>query len=94
MCSVPKPRENFELMVSEITYSTNESLNYNHSIPDINECKLGYSVCPRSSMCTNTNGSYYCNCTNGTQMDESENCAGMVYILYILLMNRMFKPRL
>ena len=46
---------------------------------DIDECEsTSDHDCPISSYCMNTNGTYKCICTNGTQMDaKSGNCTGM-----------------
>ena len=51
-------------------------------IADFNECEAdpdhAYdSICPISSDCVNTIGTYECICTNGTQMDKNRNCTGM-----------------
>ena len=54
---------------------------YKIIIADIDECESASdhdSICPRSSMCENTNGTYVCICINGTRMDEDENCTGML----------------
>ena len=55
--------------------------NYNQScynlIDDIDECKDESYDCPSSADCTNTHGSYYCICTNGTKIDNKGNCTGI-----------------
>ena len=41
---------------------------------DINECD-GYNDCHQ--MCTNTNGSYYCNCNTGLSLAaDNRTCTG------------------
>ena len=45
------------------------------------ECESGRDICPRSSVCVNTNGSYDCMCVNDTRMDETGNCTG-IYAWY------------
>ena len=56
--------------------------NYYYCI-DINECESAPdrdSICPRSSFCVNTFGTYNCICINGTRMDEGGSCTGMIII--------------
>lgn len=44
-------------------------------IIDINECIEGFSTC--SQICTNTNGSYTCNCMNGYTLNSDDHlCTG------------------
>lgn len=47
-------------------------------IIDINECDTGTDHCSGngSSICTNTIGSYYCNCSHGYEGDGF-NCTGL-----------------
>ena len=54
---------------------------------DNDECEsgTGRDICPRSSVCVNTNGSYDCICINGTQMDESGNCSGIIIMMYYVI---------
>ncbi|KAL9952022.1 hypothetical protein ACROYT_G039222 [Oculina patagonica] len=40
---------------------------------DINECKETPDICPRYAICTNTNGSYECNCKEG-YYNTSDGC--------------------
>jgi len=43
---------------------------------DINECALGTDNCASTATCTNTPGSYYCNCTAGYS-GNGVNCTGL-----------------
>ena len=49
-------------------------------LTDIDECESASndSICSRFSVCVNTDGTYDCICIDGTQLDSSENCTGMV----------------
>ena len=43
---------------------------------DINECETGDSMCPELASCSNTVGSYECNCNTGYSDDGQQNCTG------------------
>ena len=43
---------------------------------DINECETGDSMCPELASCSNTVGSYECNCSTGYSYDGQQNCTG------------------
>ena len=46
------------------------------SFLDIDECTLGSAKC--SDICTNTYGSYKCNCTDGYELfEDGFTCTGM-----------------
>ena len=46
-------------------------------ITDINECEINNGGCEQ--MCNNTNGSFFCSCEMGYQLDSSGlNCSSMV----------------
>ena len=49
---------------------------------DIDECELDNGKCDHN--CTNTNGSYYCSCHPGYDLqDDQHNCTGKLrYMLY------------
>ena len=47
---------------------------------DANECIQNPSVCRENSNCTNTEGSYACECLRGYTGDGKHNCSGMFYI--------------
>ena len=57
--------------------------------PDVNECDVDNGGC--SQICTNTNGSFTCECNDGYQLDsDGTTCNGMnrehlnccIYIIY------------
>lgn len=46
---------------------------------DINECLIGTHNCHDVAECSNTNGSFYCNCTPGF-IGNGTYCQGIRYI--------------
>jgi fibulin 1/2 len=40
---------------------------------DIDECYLGIDNCPQNSLCTNTDGSYRCDCNRGYVLNNAKN---------------------
>ena len=59
-------------------------------IADINECEFDM-LCPASSMCVNTNGSFVCVCVNGTQMDLIGNCTGSYNLITLLALQNAIR---
>ena len=61
---------------------------------DINECTKSPSICHQNANCTNTNGSYSCQCLTGYSGDGKVDCAGTVLLRnYFIVMfpSLMFK---
>ena len=53
---------------------------------DTDECSEGTSGCDHN--CTNTDGSYYCTCTDGYELETDNNtCTGdnYVYLIYVCI---------
>ena len=48
-----------------------------YSITDIDECKIGIDLCHDNATCSNTNGSYTCQCKSGFSGNGTTLCAGM-----------------
>ena len=46
--------------------------------PDIDECEMNATLCQENALCTNTAGSYYCECDEGFKM-SGRLCMGMHY---------------
>ena len=74
-------------MLSEnlFSYSTTVYVGYSlqptvfcYNFVDINECTESPSVCHQNANCTNTNGSYSCQCLTGYNGDGNLDCAGTV----------------
>ena len=52
-------------------------------ILDINECTMNNGGC--AQLCTNTPGSYQCNCNNGYTLNlDRHNCSGMKHGNFII----------
>ena len=49
-------------------------------ISDVDECSQSVSVCHQHAECTNTIGSYSCQCKQGFLGDGTQNCAGACYL--------------
>ena len=49
---------------------------------DINECSVKSHNCHSDATCTNTKGSFLCNCNNGYS-GSGVNCTGIVTVLFI-----------
>ncbi|XP_028050046.1 multiple epidermal growth factor-like domains protein 8 isoform X7 [Monomorium pharaonis] len=47
--------------------------------PDVDECDLGLHDCHPDALCTNTHGSYSCQCKRGFNGDGKENCTKTCY---------------
>ncbi|KAK0091776.1 hypothetical protein PV326_002712 [Microctonus aethiopoides] len=47
--------------------------------PDVDECDLGLHDCHPNAVCTNTHGSYSCQCKRGFNGDGKENCTKTCY---------------
>ena len=59
------------------TYISRHVLIIFHS--DIDECERGTDGCDHN--CTNTDGSYYCTCMDGYELEsDNHTCAGNVYV--------------
>ena len=51
---------------------------------DIDECVEGTDRCDHN--CTNTDGSYYCTCMDGYELEsDNHTCTGDVYVQYTCL---------
>ncbi|KYM76277.1 Multiple epidermal growth factor-like domains protein 8 [Atta colombica] len=63
----------------------NSSLNADESgwayaqCPDVDECDLGLHDCHPDALCTNTHGSFSCQCKRGFNGDGKENCTKTCY---------------
>ena len=49
---------------------------------DINECSQSPAVCHQNAICTNTKGSYSCQCETGYTGDGIFNCTGTVCYMF------------
>ncbi len=47
---------------------------------DVNECSNVPSVCHKNASCTNSEGSYSCQCKSGYSGDGKINCTGITEI--------------
>lgn len=45
---------------------------------DIDECDTGADNCHGNAICTDTDGGFYCNCTQGYEGD-GEHCQSMLF---------------
>ena len=50
------------------------SLRFYFGTTDINECELGVDQCTTNATCSNTEGSYECNCNTGFTGDGISCC--------------------
>lgn len=50
------------------------------TILDIDECVIGTHNCHKEAECSNTNGTFYCNCSNGF-FGNGTHCEGKVELL-------------
>ena len=54
---------------------------------DIDECEMGEHLCSIDAICTNTNGSYMCECQPGYTGD-GKNCTGQeIFCMHIYMLN-------
>lgn len=58
--------------------------------PDVDECGLGLHDCHKEAKCTNTQGSYSCQCKRGFIGDGKHSCTRTLvfltfYIIYIYI---------
>ena len=51
-----------------------------YNFVDINECTKAPKVCHQNANCTNTDGSYTCQCVKGYSGDGKVNCTGTVVV--------------
>ena len=59
---------------------------YIHSFIDTNECLLNNGGC--TQLCTNTIGSYHCDCRSGYQLnDNGSSCNGQYTLIFGLLIS-------
>ena len=56
-------------------------------VTDINECTENSDVCDSNAICTNTVGSYYCICKDGTQPEQDGTCRGLFTDSYNVVVN-------
>ena len=61
------------------------------AVVDINECRTNTHNCPDDANCTNTNGSFTCECRNGFTWD-GENCTGTCNQLTLLKFDGTSSP--
>ena len=47
---------------------------------DINECSQSPAVCHQNAICTNTKGSYSCQCAKGFLGNGKVNCKGIIIL--------------
>ena len=74
----------FKLVFSYLIYVYLPLYCNDHS--DVDECAEGSDGCDHN--CTNTNGSYYCNCTTGYELElDNRTCAGNEYakLVYVCM---------
>ena len=64
---------------------------------DIDECSRGLSQCVNNASCSNTNGSYHCNCDSGFSGDGFVQCSGtfntqvFFFLIFSLILFLTFK---
>ncbi|XP_043253802.1 multiple epidermal growth factor-like domains protein 8 [Colletes gigas] len=77
-----QPHVNCSLVVNEYQNSTleaDESSWAYAQCPDVDECDLGLHDCHQNALCTNTHGSFSCQCKRGFNGDGKENCTKTCY---------------
>lgn len=62
-------------MVHNTSLVMNETKWSYATCPDVDECALGLAHCHADAECTNTHGSYKCNCKQGFLGDGIHTCA-------------------
>ncbi|XP_076283094.1 multiple EGF like domains 8 isoform X4 [Lasioglossum baleicum] len=72
-----QPHVNCSLVINEYqntTLEADESGWAYAQCPDVDECDLGLHDCHPDALCTNTHGSFSCQCKRGFNGDGKENC--------------------
>ena len=52
-------------------------------LTDVDECELEVDICDEKAMCTNTIGSYKCECESGF-LGDGTICNGKLMLFYVL----------
>ena len=58
---------------------------YPLNIADVNECDLALGIQSCEDICTNTVGSYYCECLDGRVLVNRTHCTGKIIGTLILM---------
>ena len=56
----------------------NSTVSYSHSLADVDECADGTHNCSSNAKCTNTDGSFTCDCSDGF-IGNGQLCEGIDY---------------
>ncbi|XP_076755978.1 multiple EGF like domains 8 [Xylocopa sonorina] len=77
-----QPHDNCSLVINKQQNTTLETdeLGWAYAqCPDVDECDLGLHDCHPNAICTNTHGSFSCQCKRGFNGDGKENCTKTCY---------------
>lgn len=77
-----RPHVNCSIIINQYfneTFSIDKSGWAYAQCPDVDECDLGLHDCHSNALCTNTHGSYSCQCKRGFNGDGKDNCTKTCY---------------
>ncbi|XP_076675325.1 multiple EGF like domains 8 isoform X4 [Andrena cerasifolii] len=77
-----QPHVNCSLVINDYQNTTLEAEEAGWAYaqcPDVDECDLGLHDCHPNALCTNTHGSFSCQCERGFNGDGKENCTKTCY---------------